>query len=67
MAVNLAQKLPESAHVHVYDVFPQAVTTFCNEFPKGRVVSCENAKAVAEKSVYFPQTSLEIWDVHLTI
>jgi 3-hydroxyisobutyrate dehydrogenase-like beta-hydroxyacid dehydrogenase len=61
MVINLANKLPSGAIVHVHDVVEAAVEELCASYPN-RVVRCANAKEVAENSVCLDKDILK----HLT-
>lgn len=50
MVGHLAAKLPADCHIHIFDVFEQAVDEACANHP-GRVYKGYNARDVAEKSV----------------
>jgi len=50
MVINLANKLPSGAIIHVHDVVEVAVEELCASYPN-RVIRCANAKEVAENSV----------------
>lgn len=50
MAKNLVKKLPDKAHVYIYDVSEALVQQLAGEEPD-RVVSCHDARGVATRSV----------------
>lgn len=50
MAGHLADKLPSSAKIFVFDVVSSVVEQICSKYP-GRVIKGTDAKNVAEQSV----------------
>lgn len=50
MAVHLAEKLPKSTKLRVYDIVPALVEELCTKYPD-RVARASNPKDVADKSV----------------
>jgi 3-hydroxyisobutyrate dehydrogenase len=51
MAVHLAEKLPKSTKLHVYDIVPSLVEDICARYPD-RIIRGSSGKDVADKSVW---------------
>ncbi len=50
MATNLAQKLPHTCKLHVFDVVKERGLDLAAQFPEN-VTACDNSAEVASKSV----------------
>lgn len=50
MAQNLAVKLPQSTHIHVFDVATQVMESLVKEYP-GKITACQSSKEVTSECV----------------
>jgi 3-hydroxyisobutyrate dehydrogenase len=59
MAVHLAEKLPESTKLQVYDIVPALVEELYSQYPN-KIIKASSPKGVADKSVRRGNLSCQI-------